>query len=105
MGRAVRPCPPDRVAHAGAGHRTGLAAADDAVPAGDCAISRGVDVAVGIRVPAIVGRVSPVGLAAHIAATIGSGLSGGTWLCRRKSPDGSPRLPVTLSSMAQDWTG
>ena len=52
----------------------------------DCAISHGVDAAVGIRVPAIVGRVSPVGLAAHIAATIGSGLSGGTWLCQQEEP-------------------
>ena len=52
----------------------------------DCAISHGVDDAVGIRVPAIVRRVSPVGLASHVAATIGSGLSGGTWLCQQEEP-------------------
>ena len=52
----------------------------------DCAISHGVDAAVGIRVPAIVGRVSPVGLASHVAAAIGSGLSGGTWLCQQEEP-------------------
>ncbi len=52
----------------------------------DCAISHGVDAAVGIRAPAIVGRVSPVGLASHVAAAIGSGLSGGTWLCQQEEP-------------------
>ncbi len=52
----------------------------------DCAISHGVDAAVGSRVPAIVGRVGPVGLASHVAAAIGTGLSGGTWLCRPEEP-------------------
>ena len=32
----------------------------------DCAISHGVDAAVSVRVPVIAGRVSPVGLAAHV---------------------------------------
>ncbi len=52
----------------------------------DCAISHGVDAAVDIRMPAIVGRVSPVGLAAHVAAAIRTGLSTGKWLCEREEP-------------------
>ena len=61
----------------------------------DCAISHGVDAAVGVRVPVIAGRVSPVGLAAHVATAIRSRLSrghlavpaGGAQVAR-------PRLPV-----------
>ena len=52
----------------------------------DCAISHGVDAAVGIRVPVIAGRVSPVGLAAHIATAIRARLARGTWLCQREEP-------------------
>ena len=52
----------------------------------DCAISHGVDAAVSVRVPVIAGRVSPVGLAAHIATAIRARLSRGTWLCQREEP-------------------
>jgi DNA helicase HerA-like ATPase len=52
----------------------------------DCAISHGVDAAVGIRVPAIVGRVSPVGLASHVSTAIRSGLTRDKWLCEREEP-------------------
>jgi hypothetical protein len=52
----------------------------------DCAISHGVDAAVGIRVPAIVGRVSPVGLASHVSAAIRSGLTRDKWLCQQEEP-------------------
>jgi hypothetical protein len=52
----------------------------------DCAISHGVEQAVAARVPVIAARVSPAGLAAHVGAAIGSGVSRGTWLCRREEP-------------------
>jgi hypothetical protein len=52
----------------------------------DCAISHGVDAAVGIRVSAIVGRVSPVGLASHVSAAIRSGLTRDKWLCQQEEP-------------------
>ena len=52
----------------------------------DCAISHGVDAAVSVRVPVIAGRVSPVGLAAHVATAIRSRLARGSWLCQREEP-------------------
>jgi hypothetical protein len=52
----------------------------------DCAISHGVDAAVGIRVPAIVGRVGPVSLASHVSAAIRSGLTRDKWLCQQEEP-------------------
>ena len=52
----------------------------------DCALSHGVDTAVSVRVPVIAGRVSPVGLAAHIATAIRARLARGTWLCQREEP-------------------
>ena len=52
----------------------------------DCAISHGVDTAVGVRVPVIAGRVSPVGLAAHISTAIRSRIARGSWLCQREEP-------------------
>ncbi len=52
----------------------------------DCAISNGVDAALGVRVPVIAGRVSPVGLASHVSTAIRSRLSRGTWLCQREEP-------------------
>jgi DNA helicase HerA-like ATPase len=52
----------------------------------DCAISHGVDAAVAVRVPVIAGRVSPVGLAAHVATAIRARLARGSWLCQREEP-------------------
>jgi DNA helicase HerA-like ATPase len=52
----------------------------------DCAISHGVDAAVGTRIPVIAGRVSPIGLAAHVATAIRSRVSRGSWLCQREEP-------------------
>jgi uncharacterized protein len=52
----------------------------------DCAISHGMEEAVGARVPVIAARVSPAGLAAHVSAAIGSRMSRGTWLCQREEP-------------------
>jgi hypothetical protein len=52
----------------------------------DCAISHGVDAAVSVRVPVITGRVSPVGLASHVATAIRARLSRGSWLCQREEP-------------------
>jgi DNA helicase HerA-like ATPase len=52
----------------------------------DCAISHGVDTAVGVRIPVLAGRVSPVGLAAHVATAIRARLGRGTWLCQREEP-------------------
>jgi DNA helicase HerA-like ATPase len=52
----------------------------------DCAISHGVDAALGIRVPVITGRVSPVGLASHVSTAIRSRVSRGSWLCQREEP-------------------
>ncbi|MDQ2814197.1 MAG: ATP-binding protein [Actinomycetota bacterium] len=51
-----------------------------------CAISHGVDAAVAVRVPVIVGRVSPVGLASHVSTAIRARLSRGSWLCQREEP-------------------
>jgi DNA helicase HerA-like ATPase len=52
----------------------------------DCAISHGVDAALDARTPVIVGRVSPVGLAAHVSTAIRSRLARGSWLCQREEP-------------------
>ena len=52
----------------------------------DCAISHGVDAAVGVRVPVITRRVSPVGLAAHVSTAVRARLSRGSWLCQREEP-------------------
>jgi uncharacterized protein len=52
----------------------------------DCAISHGVDAAVSVRVPVIAGRVSPVGLAAHVSTAIRTRVSRGSWLCQREEP-------------------
>jgi len=52
----------------------------------DCAISHGVDAAVSARVPVIAGRVSPVGLTAHVSTAIRARLSRGIWLCQREEP-------------------
>ncbi len=52
----------------------------------DCAISHGVDAALGARVPVIAGRVSPVGLASHASTAIRSRVSRGSWLCQREEP-------------------
>jgi uncharacterized protein len=52
----------------------------------DCAISHGVDAATAVRVPVIVGRVSPVGLASHVSTAIRARVSRGTWLCQREEP-------------------
>jgi hypothetical protein len=52
----------------------------------DCAISHGVDGAVGARIPVIASRVSPVGLAAHAATAIRARLARGSWLCQREEP-------------------
>jgi uncharacterized protein len=52
----------------------------------DCAISHGVDTAVGVRVPVIVGRVSPVGLASHVSTAIRARIARGSWLCQREEP-------------------
>ncbi|MGH3184988.1 MAG: ATP-binding protein, partial [Streptosporangiaceae bacterium] len=52
----------------------------------DCAISHGVDAALGVRVPVIAGGVSPVGLASHVSTAIRSRLSRGSWLCQREEP-------------------
>jgi DNA helicase HerA-like ATPase len=52
----------------------------------DCAISHGVDTAVGVRVPVIAGRVSPVGLASHVSTAIRSRIARGSWLCQREEP-------------------
>ncbi len=52
----------------------------------DCAISHGVDTAVSVRVPVIAGRVSPVGLAAHVSTAIRARVSRGSWLCQREEP-------------------
>jgi uncharacterized protein len=52
----------------------------------DCAISHGVDAALSARVPVIAGRVSPVGLAAHVSTAIRARLSRGIWLCPREEP-------------------
>jgi uncharacterized protein len=53
----------------------------------DCAISHGVDAALGVRVPVIAGRVSPAGLASHVSTAIRARMSRGTWLCQREEPD------------------
>jgi DNA helicase HerA-like ATPase len=52
----------------------------------DCAISHGVDAAVGVRVPVIAPRVSPVGLASHVSTAIRARISRGSWLCQREEP-------------------
>jgi len=52
----------------------------------DCAISHGVDAAVRVRIPVIVGRVSPVGLTAHTATAIRARIARGSWLCLREEP-------------------
>jgi uncharacterized protein len=52
----------------------------------DCAISHGVDTAVGVRVPVIAGRVSPVGLASHVSTAIRSRIARGSWLCQQEEP-------------------
>jgi len=52
----------------------------------DCAISHGVDAAVGVRVPVIARRVSPVGLAAHVSTAIRARVSRGSWLCQQEEP-------------------
>ncbi len=52
----------------------------------DCAISHGVDAAIGARVPVIASRVSPVGLASHVGAAIRSRVARGAWLCEREEP-------------------
>ncbi len=52
----------------------------------DCAISHGVDTALAVRVPVIVRRVSPAGLASHVSTAIRSRISRGTWLCQREEP-------------------
>jgi DNA helicase HerA-like ATPase len=52
----------------------------------DCAISHGVDAAVSVRVPVIAGRVSPVGLAAHVSTALRSRVSRESWLCQREEP-------------------
>jgi uncharacterized protein len=52
----------------------------------DCAISHGVDAAIGVRVPVIASRVSPVGLASHVSTAIRSRVSRGAWLCEREEP-------------------
>ncbi len=52
----------------------------------DCAISHSTDTAVGVRVPVIVSRVSPVGLAAHVSTAIRSRIARGSWLCQREEP-------------------
>ena len=53
----------------------------------DCAISHAVDAAVATRVPAIVTRVSPGALAAHVSAAMRQALADGTWLCEDEEPD------------------
>ena len=50
----------------------------------DCAISHGVDAAVAVRVPVIVARVSPAGLASHVSTAIRARISRGSWLCQRE---------------------
>jgi len=52
----------------------------------DCAVSHGVDAAVSVRVPVIAGRVSPVGLAAHVSTAIRARVSRGDWLCQQEEP-------------------
>ncbi|HTX28863.1 MAG TPA: hypothetical protein VME19_17810 [Streptosporangiaceae bacterium] len=52
----------------------------------DCAISHGVDAAVGVRVPVIASRVSPAGLASHVSTAIRSRVSRGSWACEREEP-------------------
>jgi uncharacterized protein len=52
----------------------------------DCAISHGVDAALGVRVPVIAGRVSPIGLASHVSTAIRARVSRGSWLCQREEP-------------------
>ena len=52
----------------------------------DCALSHGVDAALGARVPVIAGRVSPIGLASHVTTAIRSRVSRGSWLCQREEP-------------------
>jgi uncharacterized protein len=52
----------------------------------DCAISHGVDAAIGARVPVIASRVSPAGLASHVGAATRSRVARGTWLCEREEP-------------------
>jgi DNA helicase HerA-like ATPase len=52
----------------------------------DCAISHGVDAALGVRVPVIAGRVSPIDLASHVSTAIRSRVSRGSWLCQREEP-------------------
>ena len=52
----------------------------------DCTLSHGVDAALGVRVPVIAGRVSPVGLASHVTTAIRSRVSLGSWLCQREEP-------------------
>ena len=66
--------------------RTALASLLQMMPSRlrDCAISHGVDAAVGVRVPVIAGRVSPIGLASHVSTAIRSRLTRGSWLCQRE---------------------
>ena len=52
----------------------------------DCAISHGVDTAVGVRGPVIAPRVSPVGLASHVSTAIRARIARGSWLCQREEP-------------------
>jgi DNA helicase HerA-like ATPase len=68
--------------------RTGLLSLLQMMPSRlrDCAISHGVEGALGVRVPVIAGRVSPVDLASHVSTAIRSRVSRGSWLCQREEP-------------------
>jgi uncharacterized protein len=52
----------------------------------DCALSHAVDAAVASRVPAIVTRVSPSGVAAHVTSAMRAALDEQRWLCDRAEP-------------------
>ena len=52
----------------------------------DCALSHGVDAAVGSRVPLICARVSPPALASHVSTAMRARVARGMWMCLPEEP-------------------
>jgi len=52
----------------------------------DCALSHAVDTAVAVRVPAIIGRVSPAGLAVHVTAVLRQQVTSPGRACEAEEP-------------------
>ena len=52
----------------------------------DCALSHGVDTAVGSRAPLICARVSPPALASHVSTAMRARVARGMWMCLPQEP-------------------